>query len=384
MAPPARPPLSSSPARRGQRTSAGGQSRATGLAAALATAVGFGLLGCPGEDPYRRGTAPTAATPRPTDAPTPPPGEVGDAPADSLRKPPPTGDRPAPTVDPSDVPAALRPASPIVHAFYAALSAVDAGDRDAMDPVMLPRAPWLTPGEVEGAPIAGMNLARAMAPWSGPAVHPNVRRVVDLGAARVLVLLNVSADDRPGSDYELALVLDGKGDRISSIRHYGDPLGPVSARPEDAGRTLDLGPTDPPVLDRGEPTVHHVAVVRSWRQALASRAPAKARATLADDVVLHDVTRRRTTRGAAAMISAFSKALGDDGALEILHEHATASMVMVEGAIYGLHTDADGHPVEHGVLDLYRLRDGVIVEAWRFLNRRGRPHLGERRALARP
>lgn len=343
-------------------------------AVGLALFAAVGAAGCPSATP-----SPTPAAKSAGDKATPTPAGAEAKSGTPIAEATPTEPPPAQVDD--SVPEPLRgDVSPIARSFWQALTAVDGGDGAAMGAVMHPGSPWLVPGSVAEAPIAGRDLPRAMAPWGGPASGLSIRRVVDLGPKRIVVQLSVSSVAHPGLEFEMALFIDARDDLISAIRQYGDPLGPVRPRPEDSGRTLDLGPITAIDVAGGPPTVANVAAVKEVIAAVQSKKAAAIPAALSPTVVLHDVQGRRVHTGPEEFMSTYLAVLGEAGELEILHEHATKTFVVVEGAIHGRRTSDDGTPLEHGVADIYRLEDGKIVEAWHYLNRRGRPYTKARGA----
>ncbi|MEX1362666.1 MAG: nuclear transport factor 2 family protein [Nannocystaceae bacterium] len=285
----------------------------------------------------------------------------------------------APTTEPTpasvepSVPTAISQSSALAHTLWTALEELDAGDPDAMTRALAPTARWFPPGSPAES-IGVDEMPRAMANWSGPDVTLDIRRVIDPGVPPLIVQLVVERDGEVPLANEIVLLVDGQADQIASVRQHGDPLGPIRERAEDSGRTLDLGPVGQPSLERGEAPPAHVGLVGRLVQALEARDADATQPLVAQTAVLHDIQARRTHRGRSEVITGLLATLGEQGHLTVQHQYATASMVVVEGAVFGREQDPDGSDREHGFVDIYRLEGGEIVETWRYLDRRGRPH----------
>lgn len=319
----------------------------------------------PSADATQRNAAPTAA---PTE-PTLPVEPAAPAPA------------PAPTmlVEPSPDPAAppdLPPAlaapgvRPVVQSLARALEAVAAGDPDAMGRVMLTEARWFPPGSPQESVGNGSELRRAMSPWGTPELGVDLRRVIDLGGSPWFAQVSIASREQPTMRYELALMIETQGDRISAVHQFGDPLGPVRIGPNEQ-EPLDLGPTTV-VLEGGPPTLAHVDATKRLAEALQARNDDAVRALLAEDVVLHDVIARRTRRGRDGYLAGFAETLGEAGHLVVDEHYAGERMVVMVGAIDSRGTQADAEAMEHGFADIHRLADGKVLETWHYVNRRGR------------
>jgi ketosteroid isomerase-like protein len=265
----------------------------------------------------------------------------------------------------------------VIRALWQALEAVDGGDPEAMARVMTPDAHWFPPGGTEEAVRNGPDMSRAMGPWSNEALEVDIRRVIDLGDRPFVAQVSVGNRKQPSLRYELVLLVETRGDRIAAVHHFGDPLGPVRVGPNEQ-EPLDLGPLVDPTLEGGPPVVAHGDTTLRLVEALEDRNDATVRALLAADVVLHDVTARRTRRGRDAYLTGFHETLGPKGHLEVIRHHASERFVIIEGTLHGREPApqaATATPQEHGFADLHRLADGVIVETWHYVNRRGRARL---------
>lgn len=286
---------------------------------------------------------------------------------------------PAPAIAPAPAPApapspalAAEGVRPVVRATWQALEAVDAGDPDAMARVMTEDARWFPPGSLEESVGAG-EARRALSPWSGDDVALDVRRIIDLDGA-FAAQVTVAGTEGPGLRHEMVLVIETRDDRVTAVRQYGDPLGPVRPRPGHPTEPLDLGPVGEPVVELGTPAPALAQTARALASAIDERRDDDARARLADDVVLHDVTGRRTLRGRDAYVTGMRDALGEAGHLRVDALHEGARAVIVEGAVLGREADAPTDPREHGFADVHRVVDGAIAETWHYVNRRNRPH----------
>jgi ketosteroid isomerase-like protein len=191
--------------------------------------------------------------------------------------------------------------------------------------------------------------------------------------------VSIASAEAPADPHELVLVVEARGDRIAEVRHYGDPLGPVRAR-ASATDPLALGPAGEVALERGAPEAGVVGIARALVAGVEAHDDDAVRALLAEDVVLHDVTARRTRRGRDAYVAGLHEA----GRVAVDRQHAGARFVVVEGAVLGPEPSgapteaADpsapaSPPQEHGFADVHRVVDGKVAETWRFVNRRGRP-----------
>ncbi len=335
----------------------------------LCAAAGL-LCACPAATPHPDATgsrgAPVQAAARVEPPATPVPAVVPTAPAVE------------PAVEPEADPSALElpPAlaapdvRPVVQSLWRALEGVDAGDADAMGRVMVDGGRWFPPGSPEESVGTGADLRRAMGPWSSHTLDVELRRVIDLGASPVFAQLSVADREQPELRYELALMIDVRGDRIAAVHHYGDPLGPVRVGPS-AEEPLDLGPVAL-VVEGGAPSVAHADAVGRLRDALDGRDEAAARALLDEGVVLHDVVARRTRRGPEGYLAGFRELLGEAGHLKVSQLEAGESFVVMVGVIDGRSKNADGQPMEHGFADVHRLVGRKVVETWHYVNRRGR------------
>lgn len=331
------------------------------------------LAGCPAPTPSSPRKAPPASDPAPAPSeaaaqPTPTPGEPAE----------PTPTEPTPEVDP-DLPAALAGASPATRLVWSSMEAVDDGDVGVLSQAMHPTARWFPPGSLQES-VGNIELERALASWAGPSVTLHPRRLIDAGDQVVLQVAARHAGNPAG--FEVGLVFEIRQDQIAMVRQYGDPLGPVRPRPEDTGATLDLGPPDALAVSQGEADPALTTVVEALSRAIEARDEAAMRAVLGRDVVLHEVKERRNLAGPEAYAKAMTAAVGEKGHQMTLGTRAVGDRVIVEGAIYGVTTDEDGSAREHGVLDIHRVQGGQIVETWRYLNRRGRPH--RRREVVSP
>lgn len=337
------------------------------------------LAGCPSPAPRSIEAAPRAdATPPPASAPpaepptvTPP--TVEPTPAE------PTPLEPTPTPDAVEgppLPAALAAEGvrPVVRAMWRTIEAIDAGDPDAMAQLVVPDGRWFPPGGLAESFSGASDFRRAMSPWAGAQVALDVRRVIDLGSPFAVQLAVTGTETDPPLRHELLLLVEIRGDLVAAIRHYGDPLGPLRTAPS-AEAPLDLGPVGEPTVERGTAEPGHAEVARALLEAIDGRKDAAARALLAEDVVLHDVTASHTRRGRDEVLAAYRATLGegDRGRLALDRQHAGPGLVIIEGAVHGRDTDADP-PQEHGFADVFRVEDGVVAEAWHYVNRRGRLH----------
>lgn len=301
-----------------------------------------------------------APAPRASPAQTPPPVAAPERP------------RSTPTAADASLPAALagEGVRPVVRALWRAIEAVDAGDADAMARAMTEDARWFPPGSARESVGGPQQLGRAMAPWTAESIELDLRRVIDLGGSPFVAQLSVGHDGGAGR-YELVLMVEVAGDRISSIRHYGDPLGSVRAGPPTV--EPPLGPPGPVERAAGPPTIEHVASTRALAEALERGDDETARALLAPQVVMHDVRARKTWHGPTDVTTAYRADLGPRGHLTIAHHYAGSQYVVVEGALSIGQTKEDDVPRERGFVDLHRLERGKIAETWHYLNRRDRP-----------
>jgi ketosteroid isomerase-like protein len=123
-------------------------------------------------------------------------------------------------------------------------------------------------------------------------------------------------------------------------------------------------------LEGGPPDVAHVDATKQLVAALDGRKDDAVRALLAEDVVLHDVSARRTRRGRDGYLEGWRETLGPKGHVAVARHYAGQRFVVMEGTLYG----RDAKPQAHGFADIHRLADGKIVETWHYVNRRGQPH----------
>lgn len=281
---------------------------------------------------------------------------------------------PAELADPA-LPASLANAPALARTVWSTLEAIDDGDAEAMSQVMAPTARWFPPGSIEESVSNDSGqLARALAVWTSPDVSIDVRHLVVTGGPLVAQIAVVDADT-PEYGYEIVLLFEERGDQIAMVRQYGDPLGPVRMSAEDlAGRSLAIGPVGSPVVHTGPADPASVALVEAAHDGLEAREDAAVRSRIAEAVVVHDIKGRRTRKGADDYLEVMKSTLGEEGHLMRLKTHAAGNWVIVEGAVYGVETDADGNAREHGLVDVHRLEGGAIAETWHYLNRRGRPH----------
>ena len=313
------------------------------------------LAGCPNSSP-----TPTKAIPRPAAESSPPAEAKSPDPAQSLPS------EPTPSAsDPSRPPEHAR--AP-VKALWNGIEGVDGGDADAMARAMTEPARWFPPGGASDSVGGEAELRRAMAPWSSPEVELDLRRVIDPGDSQFIAQLSVSSDEGRRR-YEMALVVRTKGDRIQTVRHYGDPLGPVRLGPA-AVDPLDLGPVGSVAFEGGAANAENIATARALTEALERRDDEAAVALLDPAVVLHDIRARKSRRSPKDFATAYRADLGTKGHLTIAHHYAGTQYVVLEGSLRGHEDDEVGQ--EHGVLDVHRLQDGKIAETWHYLNRRAR------------
>ncbi len=331
------------------------------------------LGGCPAPTPDSRPNTGqrTRASPAHDDAPGPPTTSTVDRTATTDD----THGTPSPSTLPAHLPSTLRAPGvrSVVHELWLALEAVDAGDPDAIA-TMMPSGTWLPPGGPADAVTGADPLRRAMAPWTRPGLDIAVRAVIDLGGRLVTMLVTVGPDGGgPSPRYEMVLMLEHGDEGDATMRHYGDPLGPVRSLPADVGGTLAVGPVPAePAVHGGPPVVAHVAATRTLLAALGPN-PAPTPPPLATTVVLHDIVARRTHRGPDAYLAEYRATLGPTGHIQVSHHYAGRHWVIVEGTIHG-QTAAPGQPPgAHGFADVHRLEHGQIVETWHYFNRRGRP-----------
>ena len=251
-----------------------------------------------------------------------------------------------------------------------------------MGAAMLPSARWFPPGSPdESIGNDDGTIERGMKPWAAGDLALDIRRVIDLGGPPLIAQVSIDKTTDPNVRFELVLLLDVKEGKIASVRQYGDPLGPVRSRAEDTEGTLDLGPIGTISVEGGQPNLDHVKAAKTQLEALNGSLKDLA-PLLSDNVLLHDVSVRRTREGKDEYQQGYRATLGEKGKVDAAHMHATANFVMVEGAVHGKATADDGSPREHGFVDIHRFEDGVIAETWHYVNRRGRPARVRKQALA--
>ncbi len=314
------------------------------------------LAGCPNSTP----------TPTSTSAP-PSPAAESSPPADAKSSDPAASpaSEPAPSTDPSRPPENAR--API-KALWRGIEGVDGGDADAMAKEMVEPARWFPPGGASDSVGGEAELRRAMAPWSSPDVELDLRRIIDPGGSQFIAQLSVAAAQGQRR-YEVALVVRSKDGRIQTVRHYGDPLGPVRLGPA-AVDPLDLGPVGSVPFESGPPNAEDIATARTLIEAFDRRDDEAALALLDPAVVLHDIRARKSRRGPKDFATAYRADLGTKGHLTIAHHYAGTQYVVLEGSLRDHEADEPGQ--EHGVLDVLRLKNGKIAETWHYLNRRAR------------
>jgi ketosteroid isomerase-like protein len=292
---------------------------------------------------------------------------------------------PTPTLAPDSGGASLPPAlaadgvRPVVRSLWQALDAVGSGDPDAMARAMTPDGRWFPPGRVEESVQGSDALRRAMAPWGSPELELDVRRIiVPDGEGPFVAQVSVASRKDLAARHEVVLRVEPGGDRIAAVHHFGHPLGPVRAYPREQ-EPLDLGPVGEVALVGGASEPARAEAIAKLMAAIDERKDDAARALLAEDAVLHDVTAGRTRQGRDGYVAGMRETLGETGHLAIDRRLAGGSFVVVEGAIFGRDAEAQpGAPQEHGFADVHRMVDGTIAETWRYVNRRGRPHRSDR------
>ena len=351
---------------------------------ALSTAIAL-LVACPApapssdlarREPSDRRIAEPAAEPgpAPTPAPSPTPAPAG------------LTQEPASPAEPEAIPLpstlAAEGVRPVTRSLWRALEELDAGDAAAIARTMIEDARWYPPGRNDEA-VGAADLARALGPWSNPATEIDVRRIIDPGDGPFAVQVSATSRENPALRHELVLLVEARGDHVTAVHHFGDPLGPVRLG-QGEQEPLDLGPMGEPALERGAGEAAELDVARTLATAIDAREDDAVRALLAEDVVLHDVIARRTRRGRDGYVAGMRETLDETGRLAVDRHLAGSRFVVVTGVVFGRDppptTTGEPEPQEHGFADVHRMVDGTIAETWHYVNRRGRPlRLGGRR-----
>jgi hypothetical protein len=352
---------------------------AFGRIRALLSVTGL-LAGCPAPAPSSENARREPLPPR-----SAAPAEVPPA-AEPAEVSPAAEPAPAPTPTPAADAIALPPTlaaegvRPVVRSLWRAIEGVDAGDPAAIAGAMTEDGRWFPPGSPAEATRDASELQRAMLPWSNVDLELDVRRVVDPGDGPFAAQVSVASREDPALRYELVLLVEPRSDRIAAVHHFGDPLGPLRMGPGKE-EPLALGPVGEPALERGAADPTLAVAARELAADLDGRSDEAVRARLAEDVVLHDVTARRTRRGRDGYLEGMRETLGPTGHLAVDRHLTGAPFVVLEGAVYGREAASSGKPEgaaaapqEHGFVHVHRIVDGAIVETWHYVNRRGRPH----------
>lgn len=335
------------------------------------------VAACPAPSPSSTTARRDPAAPRsaePAAAPTPAPTPAVDPPASDPEPARPATDPARDALPPALAAEGVRP---VVRSLWRALEAVDAGDAAAMAPAMTDDGRWFPPGSPAESVGGQADLQRALEPWSGDEIDLDVRRVIDPGNGAFAAQVTVANREAPGLRHELVLLVEPRGERMAAVHHFGDPLGPVRMGPGKE-EPLALGPVGEPELAGGPGEAGAIDAAKQLAAAVDAREDDAVRTRLAEDVVLHDVTARRTRHGRDGWLAGWRETLGPTGRLVVDRHLAGSRFVVVEGAVYGREPKTEGdakpEPQEHGFVDVHRIVDGTIAETWHYVNRRGRPH----------